>query len=329
MSDEFDPRNPPTGLILPADRTPEQQRAHEDSMSQLRAFAVPFQDYPKGTKVDLTQMWKAPEVVSDLGQEFTGFGQYTGSCVGVSNGNALTTVLCTQRAIGKSPTKAAIVFWGFNYGVCRYAEGDRGPGEGAVDSVIGATDVGKGYFTVTQAGLPQFTKTGPDGWWLSKSIELQWSYLPPTAKNQGWYDLAKPNAGVTKSVCNSVEDIRTSIINGYPVLDGCSKYCAHGRVQGSGDEACVVGVYDGSGGHSTCFLGAWNHPTYGWMYLYSNQWPTSTYPRDPAGAGRCCVWMLESTVKNLFRMGGNNGQTMSLYNLPGQPVQPEVLDYLY
>lgn len=329
MSDEFDPANPPTGLILPADRTVEQQKAHEDSLAGVRNFAVPFKDYPVGTKVMLTDFWKKDEVVADIGQPFTGFGQYTGSCVGVSNGNAVTTVLCVQRLLDEEPTSAGVVWWPFNYGRTRFAEGDRGPGEGAVDSVIGKVNVEQGFISIAQPGLPQFLKTGPDGWWLSKSIELQWSYLPNNSNTQKWVDLAKPNAGMSKTVCNSVEDIRTSIMNGYPVLDGCSMFCGRGKVQGSGDLACAVGVYDGRGGHSTCFLGVWYHPTFGWMYLYSNQWSTSTYPRDPAGGGRCCVWMLESTVKKLFSLGGNRGETFSLYNVPGQPAQPKVLDYLY
>ena len=91
---------PPLGFILPSQRTPEQKKAHEDAMGQFRNFAIPFQDYPKGTKVDLTQFWKDPLAVADLGQPFAGFGQYTGSCVGVSNGNCIITALCTQRAIG-------------------------------------------------------------------------------------------------------------------------------------------------------------------------------------------------------------------------------------
>lgn len=319
---------PPLGLILPSERTPEQQKAHEDAMGQFRNFAIPFQDYPKGTKVDLTQFWKHPDVVSDIGQPFTGFGQYTGSCVGVSNGNEIITALATQRAIGKSPTKVEIIWWPFPYGCTRFNEGDRGQGEGAVDSIIGDTVVKGGFFNSTQPGLPAFTKTGPDGWWLTRSIELQWSYLPPNSTNQKWYDLGKPQAGTTKTVCNSVEDIRTSIINGYPVLDGCNMYVRNGSIQGSGDEACVIGRYDGNGGHSTCFLGAWNHPTLGWLYLYSNQWDTSTYPKDPAGAGRCCVWLKEATVASLFRMGGDRGETMSYVSVPGQPAQPEILNYV-
>lgn len=249
------------------------------------------------------------------------------NCVGVSEGNAVVTAGCVQRAIGENPTKASIIWWPFPYGRTRYNEGDRGQGEGAVDSVMGKTLVDEGFFDINQPGLPQFTQKGPDGFWLSKTIEYQWS--DGAHISQGWRDLAKPQAGLTKTVLNSVEDIFASVINGYPVLDGCSNYCAHGTIKGSGDEACVIGHYDGAGGHSTCFLGYWNHPSFGPMGLYSNQWATSTYPKDPAGGGRCCVWMTAAEIAKLFRTGGDRGETMSLSNVPGQPAQPKLLDYVY
>jgi hypothetical protein len=73
----------------------------------------------------------------------------------------------------------------------------------------------------------------------------------------------------------------------------------------------------------------WNHPNDGRLFLYSNQWPTSTYPKDPAGAGRCCVWIPESEMTKLFtQYGGDNGETVALSHLNYFPAQPSVLDLL-
>lgn len=318
---------PALGWIPPSQRTQAQQDAHMKAMAKLRNFALPYVEPPKGTKVILTKFWSHPDCVADMGMEFTGFGQYTGSCVGVSEGNCVVTAGCVQRVIGENPTKAEIIWWPFPYGRTRFNEGDRGQGEGAVDSVMGDTLVHEGFFNSNQPGLPQFTKTGPDGFWLSKSIELQWS--DGARIDQKWKDLAKPQAGLTKTVLNSAEDICASIINGYPVLDGCNNYVGHGSIKGSGDDAYVTGHYDVQGGHSTCFLGYQNHINDGPLVLYSNQWPTSTYPRDPAGGGRCCVWLKIAEVAKLFHTGGNRGETMSLSNVPGQPAQPRLLDYVY
>lgn len=326
---------PPLGLILPADRTPEQNAAHDLAMASLPRFAalpsaddlLKTLDIPKGTKVMLTDFWKTPEVIADIGREFTGFGQKTGSCVGVSEGNSGTTVSCVQRMIADAPTKAQVWFWPFPYGRTRANEGDRGQGEGAVDSIMGETLVKEGFFDITQPGLPQFTMSA-DGYWIvgGSRTELQWS--DGARIEQKWRDLAANNAGMTKVIVNTVEQEMAGIINGYPVLTGCSRYVGHGQIVGEGVNAYVRGRFDGNGGHSTSRLAVWNHPTDGLLIGYSNQWDTSTYPKDPAGLGRCCVWIPQAEEeKQLNNFGGNNGETMLLSHAPGVPLQPKVMDW--
>lgn len=327
---------PPLGWIEPKDRTPAQQRAHEDAMNALPrlgavnpGLVLTLSDLPKGAKVMLTDFWKMPGVVQDLGgKPFTGFGQKTGSCVGVSEGNAVTTELCVQSTLTDGATKAEVCFWPFPYGRCRYNEGDRGQGEGAVDSVMGDTLVKEGWFAVTEPGLPGFA-WDDDGLWIEGGSGTEYKWSDGGAIGQQWKDLAAKRKGMTKVVVNSVEEEMAAIINGYAVLTGCSQYVGGGKIVGSGDTAYVRGRYDGSGGHSTCRLGVWNHPSDGFLIAYSNQWPTSTYPKDPAGLGRCCVWVpQEEEEKMLHNFGGNDGETMLLSHVPGVPAQPKVLDWL-
>lgn len=314
----------PLGLILPDELNQEQRDAHERSLAMIPRFTIQFSEPTGLVKIMLTDAWKHPDCVADMGQVFTGFGQFTGSCVGVSEGDAVTTVSCIQRLVADKPTKAFICWWPFAYGRTRQNEGDRGQGEGADDAVMGTTLVSEGFFDITAPGLPAFTRKDADGFWLSKQIELQWS----NNVGQQWRDLAKPQAGMTKAIVNDVAGIRAAIINGYAILDGCSMYIGSGSLAGSGANTYVVGHYNGNGGHSTCYLGYWDHPNDGPLYLYSNQWATSTYPKDPAGAGRCCVWVKETEVAKLFRLGGNNGQTMALSNMPWFPAQPKVQQVL-
>src|SRR5438132_6194478 len=94
------------GWIPPAQRTQSQQDAHARAvaampkLNQVNPTLVnTLATFPKGAKVMLTDFWRTPEVVADLGKEFTGFGQKTGSCVGVSEGNAVTTTVCRQRTL--------------------------------------------------------------------------------------------------------------------------------------------------------------------------------------------------------------------------------------
>jgi hypothetical protein len=310
----------PLGLILPSERTQEQADAHERAMAAMPRFAIDYAAPAGPVKVILTDFLKAPEVVTDIGFEFNGFRQLTGSCVGVSAGNAITTLSAIQRMIADNPTKALAVFWGFPYGRTRFNEGDRGQGEGAVDSIMGATLHKEGVFDIGQPGLPTFDTS--DGLALPSRTELQWSdggRIDPK-----WGEIAKQFPVGTVAPLASVADIKAAIINGYPVLDGCDNYIGTGRMKGD----YAVGRYDGRGGHSTCYIAYWDHPTDGPLYGYWNQWAASTYPRDPAGLPRCAVWVPEAEVAKLFRTGGDRGETMALSHLNYFPAQPKVLDWL-
>lgn len=320
---DFDPR--PLGLILPNDMNQVQRDAHERANAMRPMFAMPGFRAPANVKVMLTDFWKNPLVVTDIGMAFPGFRQITGSCVGASSGNWIFTLGAVQRTISDAPTVAFVPWWPYQYGRTRQAEGDRGQGEGAVDSVMGQT-VKKGvlqYNTAGVAGLPQFDSS--DGLALTRSIELQWSMV-----NSGFaqYDkIAVANPVGTIATLTNTGDIRDSVINGYPVIDGCSMFVGHGSVQGSGDSACTIGTYDGRGGHSTCFVGYWDNPSFGPLFAYSNQWNASTYAVDPAGLGRCCCWVKEANVSSHLFGNDNQGQVMAASHLTYFPAQPAVLDW--
>lgn len=316
----------PLGWIEPSQRTVDQTAAHQLALASMPNFALAPVVTAGPVKVDLTQFWKDPDVVVDVGFEFTGFHQLTGSCVGASAGNAIFTLAAIQRKLAENPTKAFLPWWPFPYGRTRYNEGDRGQGEGAVDSIMGQTLIKEGVFAATESGLPQF-KTD-DGLYLTTNLEYQWSDGNSSTVTK-WLPTAKVHPLGAAAALYSTQDIKTAILNGYPVLDGCSMFIGNGRVVGSGDTAYVRGQYDGRGGHSTCIKGYWDHPNDGPLFLYSNQWPTNTYPKDPAGAGRCCVWMTEAELGKLFsRYGGDGGETMALSHLNWFPAQVDkILDW--
>jgi hypothetical protein len=314
---------PLLGWIPPRDRTPEQNNAHAAAMRIVRAgHGLQAVSLAPGEKLMLTDSWKDPSVVAELGFVFTGFRQLTGSCVGVSEGNWITTLACIQSKLTVGAHKPFVCFWPFPYGRTRYNEGDRGQGEGAIDSVMGEVISREGYFDIAQPGLPQFNTS--DGFALTSNQELQWSD-GGSALVTKWASLAAQHVGA-KATCNSTDDIWNAIGNGYPVIDGCDNYIGNGSIVGTGADAYVRGHYDGRGGHSTCILGIWQHPNDGRLFLYSNQWSGSTYPKDPAGAGRCCVWTTEAEMHKLFQTGGNGGETMALSHVDWFPAQPKILD---
>lgn len=234
------------GFIVPHDRTNAQRNAHDESLAKMPMFAsAPIPDAGPA-KIILTDLWIDPEVVEDVGAEFTGFHQLTGSCVSMSGGDALFTVTCIQRKFTDEPTKAFVPWCLYTYGKTRYDQGDRGQGEGAVDSIFGQALKKYGSFDIHQPGLPTF-KTD-DGWYLDRATEFHWSD-GGTELVRKWDDTAKHRTLGTISPLYTSQDIKNSILSGRPVLYGCSRFIGGGKIVSGGGKPYVRGVYDGRGGH--------------------------------------------------------------------------------
>lgn len=314
---------PPLGFITKQDRTSLQDTMHAQAESRMGKFAMTPITLAKGDKVLLPNFWKDPLVVADVGFVFPRAHQITGSCIGASLCNGIFTLSAVQRKLAVNPTKAFLNFWPFDYGRCRYNEGDRGQGEGAMNSSACDTMKTEGVLDANEPGLPQYTNN--DGLVLTRQLEMQWSDgASPTVTK--WANAAKKFPLGTAAPCRSAPEIVTGNVNGYPFYFGCDYYVGSGRITGSGDLAYVTGKFDGRGGHSTCILGVWNHPNDGMLYLYQNNWPAMTYPTDPAGGSPCSVWLPESEVNKIWSR--YNGDAYLLSHLNYFPAQPEVLDFL-
>jgi hypothetical protein len=283
---------PPLGFIRKKDRSPAQlaESAHAESrMVQHHALTPPT--VSPGTKLMLTDAWKHPDVVKELGDPFPRFRQLTGSCVGAGGGNAVMTLVCLQAALGQSTP--VLVWWPFAYGRCRYNEGDRGPGEGAMGSSLADTVVKEGVLDAKEQGLPPFDTS--DGLALTSRVEMQWSDGGSSTVTKWLPTAAKYPLGAA-TPCRNAQDIKALVLNGYPGTFACDNYIGSAHVQGSGGDAAVVGYWDGSGGHQQYFVGYWENPSLGPLYGIGNNWAGDTYPRDPGGLPACCCWVTEAKV---------------------------------
>jgi hypothetical protein len=318
---------PPLGFIRKRDRTNEQHDAHARFEAKMPKFAMgpgAVRTLNPGEKIILQNVWNDPNVVADLGGlRFNRFHQLTGSCVGASMGNALVTLSGIQRALA-SPTKAMLPFWPYDYGLTRYNEGDRGQGEGAMNSSACDTMKADGVLDyLTTTGLPQFDMS--DGFTLTSRIEMQWSDGAASVVTSQ-ETAAKVHPLGTAAPCSNSADALTGIINGYPFYYGVDDYVGNGSISGSGANAYVRGKFDGVGGHSTCLLAAWAHPTDGLLFGYQNNWAGDTYPTDPAGLPTCAVWIPQSEVDKIWSR--LEGDAYLLSHLTTFPAQPGVLDWI-
>ncbi len=313
--------SPMLGWIEPADRTKAQEAAHGAAVAAMPKFALPgFVEPPKGTKVLLTDAWKAPDVVADVGFVFPRFHQITGSCVGAGGGQALFTLCAVQRLFATNPTKAFIPWWPHPYGKSRLLMGDHSQGEGSLGSTFAQAVKKYGVMAATESGLPKFSTE--DGLTLTRSQELQWSDGDSSTVMQYDATAVQHLLGAAAEV-KDVADLRAGLVNGYPASFACNLYIGNGRVQGSGDNAVVLGKWDGRGGHQQSVHGFWDHPDQGPLYLALNNWPGSTYPILPTQPV-CSTWVKEADVTAAMRQ---DGEVYLFSSLPWFPAVAAVIDW--
>ncbi len=308
------------GWIPPDQRTREQKLAQ--AAARMRCYvttAIPRITLAPGDKVLLSDCLTHPEVIADMGGvQFNGFWQHTGSCVGVSNGNVLAVLSGMQRLDPTNPQKAFIPWWAYDYGRCRAQEGDRGQGEGAIDSVIFDVDIHLGVLDSAEPGLPKYN-VSEDGFDIPQNMEYQWSDGNSSVVTK-WESAAKKYPLGAAIVCGGLEDAQTLLAAGNPLLGGVGRYIGHATIQGTGKDAHAFGRFDGSGGHSTSILGVMRLSNGDRRWNYSNQWPTSTYPKDPAGGMRCSCWTDDDGM--LEWLSGGEGEAAGVSRLKTIPVEP-------
>lgn len=318
---------PYLGWIHPNDRTQEQMDAHEAAVKRMPQFSIPggLRTLAKGEKVVLYDFLDKPECVNDIGFLFPWFHQNTGSCVGASLGNASACLSGVQRFNPDRPTKAMLPFWPYAYAMARTDGGSRGRGDGAMCSVA-AERAKQGILPVSEAhDVPQY-QNDEEGLQLDSNTEYDWSIA--TSQVRAYESIAAKFPFGTAAVARSTDDLIQGIINGYPGWGGCSMYIGSGSLRGAGKNACVMGKFDNSGGHATGFYGYWNHPDFGDLLLYCNNWSLRTYPKDPSiQTYRCHVWAPRSEVDKIFTRYDGMGEYFSLSHLEYFPAQPWVLNW--
>lgn len=320
---------PPLGFITPIERTAAQESAHNAAMAQISnvKFALPVKQLAKGQSVRLFDLFKNPDVVADVGFPLTRSHQLTGSCVNSGFWVALCATMASQRVASDKPTKAFMPFTLHNYAASRHYMGDDGQGEGSLGSTIARSyrEDGVRDWPVDRTDImPEYSYSLEDGVKISAAQEMQWSSYRYKGVSE-ILGVSKPHTGVTAE-CKGAEDIQAMVQNGYGVTFACNNYIGNASIKGSGADACVVGYWDGRGGHQQSILAIWNHPTLGMLYWAQNNWDAGTYPIDPAGGLVCGCWVTEKKVEEAMRL---DSEVFGLSHLQWFEAQPKIVDYAF
>lgn len=313
------------GWIPPSQRTNGQNEAHDTALASLPKFAMPTKhsDLDPGQKILLTDTWKHPGIVNQLGFAYPGVHQLTGSCVGAGGGNMLFTLAATDILLRGDLESIIIPFWPLPYGMSRYLCGDRGRGEGSLGSTFAQACQQDGVIDATESTLPKFTNTDALVW--GESVEMQWS--DGSAIPASYLVESKQHVVQTATQLHSAQEVWDSIANGYPVTRAFEWFCNPGSdtIQGTGDDAVLMGKYDGNGGHQQTYLGIYNHPTLGRLIWEPNTWGLKVYKTDPAGGAPGGVWQRFDDVDKMCRMA--SAEVFSFSGFAGYPAR-NVLEML-
>ncbi len=316
------------GFIRKKDRTQAHHDAHYKAEMTMYARAIqglPVATLSKGQAIRLFDAWGNPDVVKDVGLTFNRIHQLTGSCVWAGGTNAVFSTIAAQRLAATNPTKAFLPFTLQNYAMSRHYMGDDGQGEGSLGSTFAQSLAQDGIteWTPGTNDIPSFTQ--PDGIEVTSSVEMSWSSYrdPDVAKVVA---VSKAHLFGSTAVCKTTQDIAAAITNGYGVSFACDNYIGDASIQGSGDEACVMGYWNGRGGHQQSIHAVWEHPSFGRLFWAQNNWDGSTYPKDPAGGPICGCWVTEAHVQSAI--DNLDAEVYALSHLawfPAQPLVPSVL----
>lgn len=264
-----------------------------------------------------------------LGRHLYYSWQQTGSCVGSGGYNLLQTSQAIELFInGKTAKDFLEIWWLYVYGRSRFHAGLRGEGEGSWEGAWKKAILEDGHFELDPAGAPDL----PD-----PKLSRNW-YVQPASIEYDWSDGAKiPNVFLTlgrkhlyrtAAYLKNADQVRDSIINGYPVAQasmfGFSPMVP--RVQGTKAPIRLVTSWNGSWSHKTWFDEFWDHPEFGQIFRFGNNWGPGAHGEpmqgEPTGGTYITFKIMDQICKD------SDSEVVAYSPHDGFPArEEELLDY--
>ena len=300
------------GWIPPIERDSGADRDNEAWAASLPRFQIIGRSSNENaSKVYLWDAWKRA-----YPQGYPGIRQVTGSCVGAGGGNALFTLACCDVVVRRDPERVEVPNWLLPYGKSREFAGLRGRGEGSWGTTFARAVREVGHTPATLEGLPTFRSDNGLVW--GREAELQWS--DGASIPEQWLTRARPHLVRTTARCDSTDDVRAAIINGYPLT------CASNW---GGLMQCPV-VHDrllnrrrGTWMHQMSIIGWEDHSRLGEIFYVMNQWGQAAHGACPSGAPRGGFWVGRQDMADIV----SQREVFAFSEFQGFPAAPPELDF--
>ena len=206
------------------------------------------------------------------------------------------TLACVEAIRLNDPETPLVPFWLLPYGRSRYYLGDRNPGEGSSGSTFAKAAREDGVIPANTAGLPRFENSDQLVW--GSSAEMAWSD-GDAAQTMNLLASSRKHLVKTTAQCQTADDVREAIKNGYPCT-AASMYAHNGgTVQGT--PACLLARRSGSWSHQMSIQAWWEHPQFGELFWLMNQWGKNAHGICPTGAPPGGVWITKADVDWICR----------------------------
>lgn len=258
------------GWIPEAWRDDAQHAAHESAERAMNTAAVFGRANDDADFVSLTRLWTNEKVKALCGgRHYSGTFQKTGSCVGSAATDVISTLNFIEVLMLGQPEKLFQCFLGYHYGRGRLKSGMRGRGEGSTGSGQAIAIREDGVLDNAIAGLPRPQSFTDEGIVWGAAVEMEWS--AGDRIEQRWLDEGRRHPCTDVAKLRNHDEVRQALQNGKPVTCA-SMYAFKARVEGEGEEACLLGRKQGSWSHQMKILGYWKHPRHGPLFWLHNNW---------------------------------------------------------
>lgn len=264
----------PVGWIPYEQRSREQKRQSD----QFREETPKFKDVNRG----VANMAGAPERVllydlekKVLGKRANRYGQYEGSCVGVSAARSFVHSQIGDAAVRGTNENVRDVFPFFTWGIGRRYAGLNRRGAGSYGAAQAKAGQLVGYVDANEPKVPKFTVKQENWLWYSSKIELDYSVPKnfPVPESE-LTPLAKKTVHVAQ--LETPDDLAQAILQGYGATIA-SNFGTNPRVK----EDVLLGEWNANWPHQMSVSGWWNHPVLGRIWPWDNQWSADAHPRCP------------------------------------------------
>lgn len=290
----------PVGWIPYEDRTRDQKYDSDKFKAETPTFReVNGKTFGAGDRPARCLLYDLETKV--LGKRANRYGQYEGSCVGVSAARAFVHSQIGDAAVRGTAEDVRDVFPFATWGIGRRYAGLNRRGAGSYGAAQAKAGRLFGYIDAKDPKVPRFEVKQENWLWYSSKIELDYSVPKNFPVPEG--DLA-PLGKKTVHVAQiqNTDELADALIQGYGATMA-SNFGTRPRVK----DGVLLGDWNDNWPHQMSISGYLIHESLGRIWPWDNQWSADAHPRCPLLSEMGIFgsfWTTDATMQRIIDSSG-------------------------